>query len=157
MMNEGEDSGYILNIDACLNDNTTPAVVKGVLRKLSEEQYINVGEVLRDVSDNDLEMLVNFCETIKADGDPDSDHTYSQKEVEAATSSMLMLTMAFVIGEGMEISNENLYGYLGTTVLYTVIESLYRKDLVKVIRENWSITDNSSRPIVQPIVGDGDY
>ena len=93
--------------------------------------YINVGEFFKNISDSDLKSYMNMTENIEGD----------------AAAEILLLSEMLSIGEGLEngldeTNQETMRNRMSHLIMYLACESLARKGLVKLYRENMSFGDD---------------
>lgn len=93
--------------------------------------YINVGEFFKNISDSDLKSYMNMAENIEGD----------------AAAEILLLSEMLSIGEGLEngldeTNQETMRNRMSHLIMYLACESLARKGLVKLYRENMSFGDD---------------
>ena len=93
--------------------------------------YINVGEFFKNISDSDLKSYMNMTENIEGD----------------AAAEILLLSEMLAIGEGLEngldeTNQETMRNRMSHLIMYLACESLARKGLVKLYRENMSFGDD---------------
>ena len=93
--------------------------------------YINVGEFFKNISDSDLKSYMNMTENIEGE----------------AAAEILLLSEMLAIGEGLEngldeTNQETMRNRMSHLIMYLACESLARKGLVKLYRENMSFGDD---------------
>lgn len=119
---------YSLDLDKCLALDNMPAIVKVAFYQLKASGYISVGKYFKDMAQCDLMVLSNIVEKIATNTcDQDS------------TDAIYMLASALLVGEGVILSEKSFAeGFLSLT-MYVSCESLFRKGLIDVHRENWTM------------------
>lgn len=116
------------------------AVTRMLAVTLREQQYITVGEFLKDISDGDLVTLLEITDNIE-------DSRYEE-----------ILLISQMLAEGEGISDMTISGFtIRTNMLatYLVIESLARKGMVKFYRENVSFDADNDKMIVEKLGPNG--
>lgn len=93
--------------------------------------YINVGEFFKNISDSDLDSYMNMTENIEGE----------------AAAEILLLSEMLAIGEGLENgldekNQKTMQNRMSHLIMYLACESLARKGLVKLYRENMSFGDD---------------
>ena len=141
---ESEDT-FTLNIDRCIADKSNPAVIRELFKQLHDHGYINVGKYFAEMSDIDLDMLTDLADHTH----PDAVGESSPDEIAQAMETITLIGMALTVGEGGVLTETACEQGLKLAISYIAIESLYRKGVVNVFRENWSMTDDGSKPIVE--------
>lgn len=132
------DSAYTMDMDACIADKETLAVIRSVFRDLKEHGYVNIGDFFNSISDSDLIVLLDMAEAI---GPTKDEFTVEDQEV--ALRNLMMLSMALTVGEGEMLVEDTIYKSINSISTYIVLESLYRKGLVDVYRDKWSLTQSN--------------
>jgi hypothetical protein len=113
-------------------------VTRALALDLSNTGYISVGDFLRDMNDNDLENLLNI----------------SENEEREEYSQILLISEMLATGEGLSPSDnaEEFASRMSQLVMLLAVESLHRKGLVKIYRENMSFgADMADRVIVEKL------
>lgn len=139
------DDTFTLNIDRCIADKSNPAVIRELFKQLRDDGYINIGKYFAEMSDLDLDMLTEIA-----------DHTHHEAvgestpdQIAQSMETMALIGMALTVGEGGTLTEEACEQGLKLAITYIALEGLFRKGLVNVFRENWSMTEDSSKPIVE--------
>ena len=109
-------------------------ITRALALDLSNTGYISVGDFLRDMNDNDLVNLLAISEDEERD-------EYSQ---------ILLISEMLATGEGLSTSDnsEEFANRMTQLVMFLAIESLHRKGLVKVYRENMSFGEDMANKII---------
>ena len=113
-------------------------ITRALALDLSNAGYISVGDFLRDMNDNDLVNLLDISENEERD-------EYSQ---------ILLISEMLATGEGLSPSDnsEEFANRMSQLIMLLAVESLHRKGLVKVYRENMSFgADMADKVIVEKI------
>jgi hypothetical protein len=143
------DSAFIVNIDACLKDESVPAVVKILYQKLKDVQYVHVGDYFKSINSKDLQTLVDYSE-ICHQHSLDPEDTEDQ-EVSDAYHAMILLSMGLLLGEGSIVDETQTEHAMKATIMFIALEALYRKGLIQVFHDKWSLSYNENDIIAKPI------
>jgi hypothetical protein len=109
-------------------------ITRALALDLSNTGYISVGDFLRDMNDNDLANLLNISEDEECDEYP----------------QILLISEMLATGEGLSPSdnNQEFADRITQLIMLLAIESLHRKGLVKVYRENMSFGDDMANKVI---------
>lgn len=113
-------------------------ITRALALDLSNIGYISVGDFLRDMNDNDLVNLLDI----------------SENEERKEYSEILLISEMLATGEGLSPSDnpQEFSDRMTQLIMLLAIESLHRKGLVKVYRENMSFgSDMADKVIVEKI------
>lgn len=113
-------------------------ITRALALDLSNAGYISVGDFLRDMNDNDLVNLLDI----------------SEDEEREEYSQILLISEMLATGEGLSPSDnsEEFANRMTQLIMLLAVESLHRKGLVKVYRENMSFgSDMADKVIVEKI------
>jgi hypothetical protein len=133
---EGEDfSGYMVNVHEVVRSKDSLAVTRLLAADLIANPYMMVGDFFKNISDTDLQTLLNGSE-------PDS-----KDEV---IDDILLITMMLRGAEGLEgiTTNEEMRLSMSQFIGFLVVESLFRKGFVKLYRENMSFGEDLGNKIL---------
>ena len=136
---------FTLNIDRCIADKSNPAVIRELFKQLRDDGYINVGKYFAEMSDLDLDMLTEIADHTH----PDAVGESTPDQIAQSMETMALIGMALTVGEGGALTESACEQGLKLAITYIAIESLYRKGVVNVFRENWSMTEEGNKPIVE--------
>lgn len=139
------ENPYILNIDRCIGDMRAPAVIRMMFFDLKHAGYLNVGKLFKEMSDSDLGVLIALAEATHPEVES------SEMEVINAMKNLTLMSLGLLVGEGIELTEANCERGLRITICYISLESLYRKGLIHVHRENWTMNDSSDAPVASRI------
>ena len=139
-----DDDYFVVNIDKCISDKELPAVIRQIFVELKENGYLSVGDFFKGLNSTDLETLRVLAEYTNPAADE-----YTEDEVNQGYEAMMMLGIGLSLGEGLELSESHCEKAMKGAIIYTTIEALARKDIVDVFRENWSMSLDEDKPIVQ--------
>ena len=126
--------GYSLNYAEIVKQNDLMAVTRLLAADLMRDGYIHVGDYIKNISDADLSSLVQAMER-------EDDHQYDD---------MILIAEMLATGEGCDPSKTpDEFGHrMQHMMTLMVVESLGRKGLVKVYRENMSFHPDMGDKIV---------
>lgn len=131
--------GYSLNYGEIAAHKELMAVTRLLAAEMMKTPYVVVGDFIKDLSDSDLKALM-------------------KAEEEQEFEDLILMSEMLACGEGCEQSSTDTVFQDRTNYFITllVIESLARKGLVRVYRENMSFHDDMRDKIVVEKIGD-DY
>ncbi len=136
---------YIINFQKIVSDKSFLPVTRLLAADMMENPYITVGDFLKGISDNDLAQLMELSNVI---------------EEEDTGEDFILLTEMLATGEGLSFSNDvdEVQMRVNQFVVMLSIESLYRKGLVKIYRENMSFGEDMYHKIVaEKLKGEEDF
>jgi hypothetical protein len=122
-------NGFSINIQKLIGDNTLLAVTRLLGADLLARPYMAVGDFFKSLTDTDLQTLLKASE-------PDT-----QDEV---MDDILLIGMMLRSAEGLEPLNEldQSKDIVQKIITFLVLESLYRKGLIKLYHENMTFGDD---------------
>ena len=140
------EDGFELNIGGEMSINYAEvtkskdllAVTRLLAADLIVRPYMPVGDYMKSLSDSDLQMLVDLSED-------DSNPRYED---------LILMSEMLAAAEGLPgtFDLEDVQKRIQIFVALLIVESLGRKGLVKVHRENYSFgEDMASKPIVEKL------
>ena len=133
---EDVGDGFVVNCAEVVKSKESLAVTRLLAADLLAKPYIAVGDWIRNVSDTDLQTLVDGAE-------PDENDEYKLED-------LMLIVMMLRQAEGLPPIKED-EGFregCGHLVTLLVIESLARKGLVKVFYENMSFGEDMGDKVV---------
>jgi hypothetical protein len=141
MKMEFEDTGkdfMSICFDKVIDDKTMLSATRLLALDVNRNGYINVGEFFQKLSDSDLQAYLNMSESIDDD---------------EASSEVLLVSEMLAIGEGLdnglnENAPETMQKRMTQLIMYLACESLSRKGLVKLFRENMSFGDDMGNKMI---------
>ena len=136
-MDEDLTGGMFVNIAEIAKSKDMMGVTRMLAIDLMSHPYLTVGDFLKDISDSDLQSLLQGAETDEDTG-------------EVRIEDLLLLSMMLHQAEGLPPiqDDEKATEVMNILINYMAIESLARKGLVKVYRENMSFGDDCAEKIV---------
>jgi hypothetical protein len=123
--------GYSLNYPRILEQKDLMAVTKLLVHRMMENPYIVVGDYIQEISDTDLESLVDAIE---------------QKEFH----DVILMSEMLATGEGCDQAKDfnEFQSRADQFVSLLLVESLHRKGLVLAHHENFSFHEDMQNKIV---------
>jgi len=108
---------------------------------LRDNSYYTVGKFFEELSDVDLKQLSDSADAVYRAGQEDSDddendHATKDEEI------MALLGLGLLLCDGEELNMKNSAAAMNSAVIYTTLESLGRKKLIKPLRQNWAALDS---------------
>ena len=139
---ENEDETYTINYAKVVSEKDLLAVTRLLAATLINTPYTTIGDFLRDLSDNDLEQLVEVI-------DGGEEHNNFE--------DLMLIAGMLSCGEGLPCGTvEDYQRCMNMLMTYVVCESLYRKGLIKIHRENMSFGDDMANACVAERLEDND-
>jgi hypothetical protein len=138
-MEDYEDGEVTVNYQAVLKQKDYMAVTRLLAANLISEPYMTMRDFLMGLSDNDLKSLLEILDSgmgSEEDADP---------RLEEAVLIVVMLSQAegLSAGDSQTVSNR-----LNAFAMILAIESLFRKKLVKIYRENMTLGEDYGSKII---------
>ena len=129
-----DDGFYSINYAKAASDTKLLSSTRLLAKQLMENPYITVGKHIQDLSNGDIQSLLNSIE----------DDCPNQYE------DMIIITEMLASAEGCdEAQNEDeASDRISQMTMFLVIESLARKGMVKVYYENMSFHPDSGDKVV---------
>lgn len=141
MENEDEET-YTINYAKVAGEKDLLAVTRLLASSLTNNPYITVGDFLKDLSDNDLAQLVEVID----DGEEHSNF-----------EDLMLIAGMLSCGEGLPCGTvEDYQRCMNMLMTYIVCESLFRKGLIKIHRNNMSFGDDMASACVAERLDDND-
>ena len=136
-MNDDLTGGMFVNIAEIAKSKDMMGVTRMLAIDLMDHPYLTVGDFLKDISDTDLQNLLQGAETDEETG-------------EVQIEDLLLLSMMLHQAEGLPPiqDDEKATEVMNILINYMACESLARKGLVKVYRENMSFGEDCAEKIV---------
>lgn len=135
-----EDEGiYSLNFPKIVESKEFLSTTRLLAAKMMVNPYITVGDFLKSLSDDDLRVLMHRADIVD-EGNNGGD--------------FILLSEMLATGEGLNSSEDadEVTKRVNSFIMYLTIESLYRKGMVEIFRENFSFgEDAGDKVIVKPI------
>lgn len=133
---ENAENGFVVNCAEVVKSKDMLAVTRLLAADLIAKPYLSVGDWLVNVSDSDLKGLVAAADMDKND--------------EVILEDLMLIFMMLRQAEGLPPvkDDEDFRKGIGQLVTMLVGESLARKGLIKLYRENLSFGDDMGDKIV---------
>lgn len=136
-MNDFEDGKgfYSIDLKNVMNSDDFLPVTRLLAVDLMKNPYLIVGDFFKKMPDETLQTLLELSEDID-EGNTGED--------------FILLSQMLATGEGLEFSNDvdEVMARVNIFVNYLAIESLARKKMVKIYRENMSFGEDMGDKIV---------
>jgi hypothetical protein len=126
MTNENESVGpFIINHEKIVETKSYLKATRLLAAHFSYNQYLSIKDFMNDLSTDDLNSLMEM-------GD--------NKEIE----ELILISEMLAVGEGLENSedDETVMKRIGMLYNFLLVESLGRKKMIKIYRENMSFGDD---------------
>jgi hypothetical protein len=135
---------FLISFKNVSEDNTMLPTTRLLAVDITKNGYINVGDFFKNMPDADLESYLHMSEEI-------------HNENVDAGAEVLLLSEMLAIGEGLENGfdpneTKTMQARMSQLIMFLACESLARKGLVKLYRENMSFgEDVSNKPFVEKL------
>lgn len=145
------NSPFTVNIAAILTAPTISGVVKRVATTVSGNPYITVGNFLQSLSADDLDYLVECCDTVMT-------HTSGEDEVpsdeaQEALQTITLITSLLLAAEStILLTPDVITEHANHTMMFVALEHLSRTGQVNITYDNLAYGDNDDLPIAQKVV-----
>lgn len=124
-----------------ITDKQTPACFKELFREIKDVGYANIGAFYQNLSDADLFMILNHSDILASSEDQDVRFE--------SESFMIRGGIALCLADGMEVSVDNITSASASVSIYAACESLNRRGLIEVFRNEWSAIPDSAAVIAR--------
>jgi hypothetical protein len=133
-MNQNEFDGYSISYDMVVKSKYCLAVTRLLAAELMNNPYMTVGDFMRDLTDEDLNILTDIAD------DEDS----------PKYENLILIAQMLCSAEGLEntFGVEEIQNRIAQFVLLLTCEKLARKGLVKIYHENMSFGPDMENKIV---------
>lgn len=130
-MSSEEFIPFSINLEKVVKTKDYLGATRLLASHFLNNQYMSVEDFLSDISDSDLRCFVDMIE----DGD---------------IEQFILISEMLAIGEGLDVadSDETIMQRTNTLIGFVTVESLARKKLVKVYRENMSFGDDFLNKVI---------
>jgi hypothetical protein len=134
MMNEFDEedfSNFSVNLEKVVKDKNSSSITKLLAAKLMVQPYMSIGEFLNSLSDDDVAILLDMVE---------------EEELE----NILLITEMLAGSEGLGGSKDVEESTIKINAManFIVLESLARKGLIKLHRENLSFGEDMQDKLI---------
>lgn len=128
-----EETLFNVVIPKVLSDNTKLTVTRLLAASLTAEPYMTVQDFLIGISDKDLETLIDVAED----------------EESKNFGDLILIGEMLAQAEGLDAGNlEVCQKRLSQLVSFLAVESLFRKGLIKIHRQNMSFGEDYGNKII---------
>lgn len=133
----GDGEGFTINLPMVISTGHFLASTRLLASQLTNNPYMSVGDFFKNLSDVDLQNMVDCT-------DKDED------EEDSRIDEMILIAEMLAKAEGLPGSNdyEELTRRTSQFQTMVILESLYRKKLIKLYRENMSFGEDMGNKIV---------
>lgn len=130
---------YTVNIDRVIADKSMLSVTRMLAVDLQQHPYLSVGDFLKGLSDGDLDTLLQVCD------DEESPHF-----PELIVISSMLAQAEGIADEAIDEKEfiKVLQKRIGALIGFIAIESLYRRGLVELYRENFSFGEDMQDKLI---------
>ena len=133
MDNFNEETLFNVVIPKVLSDNSKLTVTRLLAASLTAEPYMTVQDFLIGISDKDLETLIDVAED----------------EESKNFGDLILIGEMLAQAEGLDAGNlEVCQKRLSQLVSFLAVESLFRKGLIKIHRQNMSFGEDYGNKII---------
>lgn len=134
------DDTYQINFSIVAKDNKLLSVTRLLASQMMHNSYLTVGDFLKDLSNNDLEIItdiIDFGEDHENFGD------------------MILMSEMLATGEGLASGDtDEVTRRVNQFMVMISIESLYRKGYIQIFHENMSFGEDMLDKIVAKKIDD---
>jgi len=132
---EDEDiQGFHVNYESIVKEKSLLSVTRLLAADLLKTSYMSIGDFFKNVSDADIQQLVSIID---------------KGEQHENFGDLMLISMMLAAAEGCEGSNIDEYtDNVNIFSNFVIFESLYRKGLIKVHRENMSFGQDYRHAII---------
>lgn len=141
-MNDQDKQTYALNYVKIATEKGLLSMTRLLASDLSVNPYTTIGDFLKNLSDGDLEQLVKIID----DGE-------KHKNFE----DLMLISAMLSAAEGNPAETiDDYHKCMNMMITFIVCESLYRKGLIKLHRENMSFCDDMANKLVAEKLDEND-
>jgi hypothetical protein len=129
-----ENHTFHINYQRVIDEKSMLSITRLLASQMMKNPYVIVGDYLKDMSDSDLNMLNSIIEY--------GEHHDNFED-------LMLISEMLATGEGLERGTmEIMHQRINQFLMFITCESLFRKGLIKLHRENMSFGDDMSHLIV---------
>lgn len=131
-----ENTSFYVNYDMVIETKSLLPVTRLLALDLKKNPYMSIGDFLKDMPDNQLEELLN--------------HTNDLNGENSVLGDFIIMSMMLAAAEGLDsyADSDTAQKWANSFISYLALESLHRKGLVKLHRENLSFGDDYKDKII---------
>jgi hypothetical protein len=133
----------IINYEQVVKSTRLLATTRMFAKKIMDNPYLTVKDFLIDLSDRDLEFFINLLDGIdEEETDPEN--------FDPALEDLLLISMMLRQAEGLDpvTGPDDAHESIKRLSVFLILESLYRKGMVELFRENMSMGDDYNDKMV---------
>jgi hypothetical protein len=131
---------YILDLEKIIQTKDLPACIRRAAKELRYGGYMTAGEFFEKLEDSEVHELADHVENIHTDNF--REFTVTTEDMQKSLYAMSLLCFILALGEGEpSLDPDQVSEMLKGLTALVLVESLHRKSLVQVFRENYSILD----------------
>jgi predicted secreted protein len=136
-----EQGTFSINYENIMKANNLLAVTKMLASDMQRNAYMTPGDFMKNLSDGDLHYLVGLCE------EEDNEHF----------AELMLMAEMLAQGEGLPRANEEqMMHRVNGMVGFIVCESLARRGMVKIHRENMSFGEDMAKAVLVERIDEND-
>jgi len=129
-----EEETFHINYQKVIDEKSMLSITRLLASEMSKNPYTSVGDYLKNMSDADLHLLNSIIEY--------GEHHQNFEDI-------MLISEMLATGEGLERGNLSaIHQRTNQFLMFITCESLFRKGLIKLHRENMSFGDDMSHLIV---------
>lgn len=134
---EMNEPKFTINLDMVVEDTNLLPATRLLAIDITKNGYINIGDFFKNMSDNDLQKYLNMAEDIESED----------------ASEVLLVSELLAIGEGLDNglnddAPETMQKRMSQMIMLLACESLARKGLIKLYRENMSFGEDMGKKLL---------
>jgi len=123
-----EDEGFSVNYENIVKEKSLLSITRMLAADMTKNPYMTIGDFFKNTSDSDIQHLIEIIDA---------------GENHESFGDLMLISIMLAAAEGCQGSNVNDYTLqLNMFGNFVIIESLYRKGLVKIHRENMSFGED---------------
>lgn len=131
-----ENEKYYINYDMVTEAKELLPITRLLAFDLKKNPYLSVGDFLKNLSDKSLQEMVDYSDNIQEDA--------------SVVGDFVLISMMLAAAEGLdsEADSETAQEWANSLITFFALESLHRKGLVKLHRENLSFGEDYKHKII---------
>lgn len=135
----------VINLDKLVANDSYLITTRTLARKLMKSSYITVEQFLSSLKDDEITTLLECAEESE-----DDDVVHDEMQ------DLILIAEMLAVAEGLDSSNsyDGVHARVGQLVAFLAVESLSRKGLVKVYRQNMSFGEDMAKSIIAERIED---
>ena len=124
-----DDVPFTINYQNIISDKNMSRIIRCMAADMMQNPYMSIGDFFAGLTNDDVQDIVDRCEDVE---DP-------------KFSEIVLMAEMLAVAEGLEQGNEDeIHKRTNQFCVLVAVESLGRKGLAKVFRENMSFGDDMS-------------